>query len=124
MFFAAVLKLLVISAEELLFFDQPFRAKPPFKIFEPRMKPCSKDFEISMPVPEIFHPILRQRWRLAPHICQQISIGLVQKLSPGSANSKSRLKLCPPAVRYPKPPIDHEPRGVESLRSPLHLGDD
>src|SRR5579859_6850018 len=77
-----------------------------------------------MPTPEIPHSVLSRFRRLAPRFRTQIPFGLTQQHRPTAANSERRLKLNPLAIRNPKSPINYEPRGVESLRRALHLGDD
>ena len=99
------------------------------KPFELRMEPVPKTLKVPMPRPTIFHPILPRFGDLTPHFREQIAVGVEQQLCPRSARTESCLKLCPPAVRNPKSSIHYEflisePRGVQSLRSPLHLGDD
>jgi len=73
---ASVLELLVVSTEELLPFGQPFGAKPLLKVLEVVLKPRAKNFEISMPAPEVLDSILSKPRNLVPNFCSQITICL------------------------------------------------
>jgi hypothetical protein len=108
----------------LLPFDQPLRAKPLFKTFKLSLKSRPEDFEIPMPTPEIPNPVLRALRGFAQQLGLQITVSATQYPRPDTVLTEGCFKICPPAVRNPKSPIDHELRGVQSLRRTLHLGDD
>jgi hypothetical protein len=115
--FVSVVEFLVIRAEKLLSFNQSLRAKPLFKPLKLRVKPVTKTLEIPVPRPTIFHPILPRLGHFTPYFREQITLSLEQQLRPKSARTESGFKLCPPAVRNPKPSIHYklllsEPRGV------------
>jgi len=117
----------------LLSLDQSLGAKPPLKLFKFDLDPVPKTLEVPMPRPTIFHSILPRLGDFAPYFGEQIPISPEQQACPPTAHTESGFKLCPPAVRNPKSSIHYkllirllmsEPRGVQSLRRPLHLGDD
>ncbi len=100
-----------------------------FKLLELYVKPVSKTLKAPMPRPTIFHPILPSLGILTPYLGEKISFRLIQQSCPRSACTEGDFKLCPPAIRNPKPAIYYkllirEPRGVQSFRRALHLGND
>jgi len=123
-FFASTLKLLIVGAEELLSFNQPLGSNPLLKLLELFLKPSSENFEVPMPAPKIFNPVLRRFSRFAPTLGGEISIGPAKQPRPSSTDSENSFELFPPAIRNPESSINHEPRGVQSLRRALHLRDD
>ena len=128
-----IVTLLVVGAEKLFFLNQPLGAKPTFKLFKLRLDPVPKPLKVPMPRPTIFHSILPCLGDLTPYFGEQIPLSPEQQPCPRSARTESGFELCPPAVRNPESSLYYkllirllisEPRGVQSLRRPLHLRDD
>ena len=121
----------------MLFLNQPFGAKPHFKAFELRLEPVSETLKAPMPSPTVFHSILPRLGNFAPYFGEQIPFSPEQQSCPQPAHTESGFELCPPAIRNPESSIhyklliclligllNYEPRGVQSFRRALHLGDD
>jgi len=115
----------VVRADEFLSLDQLVNNLPiePRKVFREAL---AENLKPAMPTPEIPHPVPRivPGRRLALHIRDDVTFGPLQKPCPDSIPPKHRFKLGPLTLSDPEPAVDDEPRRSESLRRPLHLGDD
>src|SRR3984957_13002932 len=77
-----------------------------------------------MPAPEIPNPVPPIADRLAIHFGCDVTFTRSQEPRPDSFRAKNISKLDPLAFSDPEPAVDDEPRRWQSLRRPLHLGDD
>jgi hypothetical protein len=77
-----------------------------------------------MPPPEVPHPIPAIASRFALNLGSDETFRSPEKPGPDSIGDKNNFELGPLTFSNPELAVDDEPLRSESLRRPLHLGDD
>src|SRR4051812_34047976 len=119
-----VVTIFVVGTEKLFALNYAVREDPGFKTPKVHLIQRSKRLKISMSVPAIPNSILADLGPFTPNLSLLTTFSLIQQSGPNAARIKDCIKLCPPAIRYPKSSIYNEPPGEKSFRCALYLGDD